>query len=322
MTHDYQNKKIVCLGGGIGTVNLIKGLRKYTSNITIVVSMADDGGSAGRLRRAYNVLPPGDVVSCLAALTKNEDFAKFLTYRFPGDRYGKDEELAGHKMGNLMMIAAEEVTGSFIGAIEYLKKIFGVDADIFPATEKAVTLHAITVDGREISTEEAIDLGKYDEPRILNKVHLLPEDLKTPPQVLTALDEADYIIAGPGDLYSNLLPVLITPDIAKKLTETKAEKIFILNVANKPFETKGYVASDFIDAIERHMHLFPFDTVVANNNYTEKIPSQFHYDYVKIDEKLKSNKLSFKLLENDLVNEDFPLYHNSEKLAEVIIKQI
>lgn len=322
MNQAIQNKKIVCLGGGIGTVNLVKGLRKYTSNITIVVSMADDGGSAGRLRRAYNVLPPGDVVSCLAALTKNQDFAKFLTYRFPGDRYGKDEELAGHKMGNLMMIAAEEVTGSFIGAIEFLKKIFGVEAGIYPATEQSVTLHAITVDGREISTEEAIDLGKYDEPRILNKVYLLPKNLKTPPQVLDALSEADCIIAGPGDLYSNLLPVLIAPDIAKKIAEVKNKKILIINVANKPFETKGYVASDFVDAIQRHMDTFPFDTVVVNNNYSEKIPSKFHYDYVKIDEKLQAKNQPFHVVKNDLVDGDFPLYHDSEKLAEEIIKQL
>lgn len=316
-----NDSKIVCLGGGIGTVNLVKGLRRHTPRITIVASMADDGGSAGRLRRLYNVLPPGDIVSCIASLTESEESAKFLTYRFPGDRYGKDEEIAGHKMGNLMMVAAEQITGSYAGAVEYLKKIFQVTADIYPATAHSVTLHAITVDGREVHGEETIDLGKYDDPRVLKSVYLKPEQPQASKDVLDAMDTADCIIAGPGDLYSNLLPVLIVPEIAQKLKDVKTKKIYVVNVANKPFETTGYVVSDFIDAIERHLGTFPFDTIIVNTNQGKELPAQYHYEYVKIDDKLHNNP-SFTLIEKDLLNLDFPLYHNSKKLAEAIMEQI
>jgi len=319
--HQIHDSKIVCLGGGIGTVNLVKGLRKHTPRITIVASMADDGGSAGRLRRLYNVLPPGDIVSCIASLTESEESSQFLTYRFPGDRYGKDDELSGHKMGNLMMVAAEQITGSYAGAVEYLKKIFQVTADIYPATAHAVTLHAITVDGREVHGEETIDLGKYDDPRILQTVYLKPENPQASKDVIDAMDVADCIVAGPGDLYSNLLPVLIVPEIAQKLKETKTKKIYVVNVANKPFETTGYVVSDFIEAITRHLGTFPFDTIIVNTNQGETLPEQFHYEYVKIDEKLHQQE-SFKLVEKDLLNLDFPLYHNSTKLAEAIVEQL
>ncbi|HEX8932536.1 MAG TPA: gluconeogenesis factor YvcK family protein, partial [Patescibacteria group bacterium] len=268
------------------------------------------------------VLPSGDVISCIAALTDNQDFNKFLTYRFPGNRYGQDAELAGHKMGNLMMVAAQEVTGDFIDAIEFLKKLFQVKAEIYPATNHAVTLSAETIDGRQIHTEEAIDLGKYAEPRVLNKVYLQPQNLIATKQVLRALDEADGVVVGPGDLYTNLLPVLLVPDIAKKLAELKCPKIFVVNVANKPFETKGYVVSDFIAAVKRHLNAFPFDIVLTNNNLHEEIPTKFHYDYVKVDEKLKKEPQAFTLVEKDLVNTDFPLYHNSDKLAKEIINHL
>jgi len=326
-------KKIVCLGGGVGTMNLLKGLKKHDFHITVIVSMADDGGSAGRLRRLYNVPPPGDIVSCLATLSSDESYSKFLTYRFPGDRYGKDHELHGQKMGNLMMIAAQNTTGSFKKGIELLKKIFNVTADIIPATEEPITLHAETTDGRTITSEEKIDLGKYDEPRVLNKIFLEPKDPKVSDDALKALDEADCIIAGPGDLYTNILPVLVVPEIAQKLSKLETKKIFIVNVANKPFETKDYTLSDFIEAVKRHLNAFPFDIVITNNNHEIKMPSQYHYTYVKIDEparnasasvaggKIKGEK-NFVLVENDLVDASFPLYHDPEKLTATIVNNL
>ena len=315
-----QNKKIVCLGGGIGTVNLLKGLKGITENISVVVSMADEGGSSGRLRRLYDVQPPGDLISCMAALSEYPESKciDLLTYRFPGDRYGEDHSLHGQKLGNLMMVAAQNLTGSFSEGVALLKELFKVKGYIYAATKEKVSISAVTKDGTKITGEESIDLGKYEGERILDRVSLHPDAPEVSDGVMKALESADVIIAGPGDLYTTVLPVLIIPEIANFLRSTAKKKIFVVNVANKPFETKGYVVSDFIAAIAKHMAGFPFDTVVVNNNTKNSIPEQFQYSYVEIDKVLSK----FTLVEDDLVDESFPLYHDPEKLAKVISQRI
>lgn len=325
MNNQLLNKKIVCLGGGIGTVNLLKGLRKYSSDISVIVSMADEGGSAGRLRRLYNVPPAGDIVSCLAALAEEDTgiLSKFLTYRFPGDRYGRDGELSGHKMGNLMMVGAQEIAGSFEGAVELMKKLFHVKNNIYPATVEPVSIKAATVDGVEVVGEENIDLGKYNGERVLDRVYLVPEKPKVSSKALEALENADVIIAGPGDLYTTVLPVLIIPEITEALKKNQKTKIFIVNVANKPFETKGYSVPDFLSAIYKHIGVFPFDKVIVNNNFSLQIPNPFHYSYVKLkSENIKDEVNSVAVVQADLVDKQFPLYHDSDKLAEIVVKNI
>lgn len=322
-----KEKKIVCLGGGIGTVNLIKGLKKYTPLITVIVSMADEGGSSGRLRRLYNIMPPGDVVSCLAALTdeKHSYLSHLLTYRFSGDRYSKDTDLAGHKLGNLLMVGAIDQTGSFPGAINLLRELFHVKGSVFPATKDDVTISALTTDNKEVHGEETIDLGKYDGNRTLERIFLHPSEPAVLPEIMTALEEADVVIAGPGDLYTTILPVLIIPQIANHLKESKQRKIFIVNVANKPFETRGYAVEDFIRAIEKHLSSFPFEVVITNNNTSPSIPEPFHYSYVrrKSHENSKHEyKYSYKIVESDIVDENFPLYHDNHKLASVVMKNV
>lgn len=325
MNYKLKDKKIVCLGGGIGTVNLLKGLRKYTPHISVIVSMADEGGSAGRLRRLYNVSPAGDIISCLSAFVgeNNKSLAKFLTYRFPGDRYSRDGELSGHKMGNLMMVAAQKITGSFEGAIELMKQLFQVTNNIYPATVHPVFIKATTVDGVEVAGEENIDLGKYDGKRILDRVYINSSNPKAQPKALTALENADVVIAGPGDLYTTILPVLIIPDIAKSLKKIKKTKIFIVNVANKPFETKGYSVPDFLFAIQKHLGALPFDKVIANNNFSLPIPKPYNYSYVGLEkEKIRNQTRLFSIIEADLVSKRFPLYHDSGKLAKIVVKNI
>ncbi|MBI4096920.1 MAG: YvcK family protein [Candidatus Levybacteria bacterium] len=315
-------KKIVCLGGGIGTVNLVKGLKAYSKQLTIVVSTADDGGSAGRLRRLYDVPPSGDIISCMAALSqKDKAFSRLLTYRFPGDRYGKDDSLSGHKLGNLMLVAAWKTTGSIKAGVRLLEELFQSTGTVLPATTENVTLSAHTADGVEVKTEESIDLGKYNGQRVLDRVFIHPENPDVPEDVMTALNEADCIIAGPGDLYTTILPVLIIPQIKSFVLSAKVPKIFVVNVANKPFETKGYAVSDFTHAIEKHLGTFPFEKVVVNNNFSVPIPSQFKYTYVALSKGMNSDS-PVKYVVSDLVNESFPLYHDSAKLASVIEKML
>ena len=319
MTH--LQKKIVCLGGGIGTVNLITGLKDYFDNITVVVSMADDGGSSGRLRRLYNVPPPGDLVSCMAALTQrsNPVISKMLTYRFRGDRYGKDADLSGQKLGNLIMIALCDITGSFDKAIDLFQKIFHVKGVFLPATSQNVNISAKTIEGKKIYGETKIDLGKYKGKRILEMVYLEPTDAKANPKVLKSIKEAEVIIAGPGDLYTTILPVLIVKKIKEFLKKSTALKIFIVNVANKPFETKGYNVFDYINAINKHLGDFPFNKVIVNNNFAPKIPTKFKYRYININN-LSNNK--YNIIKEDIIDENFPLYHNPSKLAKIILENI
>lgn len=316
------NKKIVCLGGGIGTVNLIKGLKDHFSDISVVVSMADDGGSSGRLRRLYNIPPPGDLVSCMSALVRNAGplAAKLLTYRFKGDRYGKDKELGGQKLGNLIMTAMLDITGNFEQAIELFKKTFNVTGNFLPATAEAVSISARTIEGKMIHGEEIIDMGKYKGKRVLEKVFLNPIDAKANPKLVKIIKESDIIIAGPGDLYTTILPVLIVKGVKEMLNESKAQKIFVVNVANKPFETKGYDVNDYVLAVERHLGRFPFDKIVANDNYAPKIPKDLKYKYVDANG-FESNSRTM-LIKSSLVNSEFPLYHNSQKLAKTIMENI
>lgn len=317
-----KNKKIVCLGGGIGTVNLIGGLREFTAEITVVVSLADDGGSAGRLRRLYNTPPLGDLVSCLSAMSSNNDpFLKdLLTHRFPGNRYAKDTHLEGHKLGNLFLLALLQKTNNIDEAIGHFKNIFDIQGTFLPATKEAIDLSAKTIDGKTIDGEEKIDLGKYRGKKILEKIFIHPKNAPAHTGVIKAIEEADAIIFGPGDLYTNILPVMIVPEIAEAFKKAQGKKFFVVNIANKPFETRNYTVSDFVKAVERHIDSFPFTYLVVNNNFEISIPRKYHYTYVKY--KKETLPESVKLIEENLVKKEFPLYHDSDKLAKVIVKHI
>ncbi|MCX6723520.1 MAG: YvcK family protein, partial [Candidatus Staskawiczbacteria bacterium] len=256
-----KSLKIVCLGGGIGTSVLINGFKKYSPHITVITSMADDGGSSGRLRKAYNIMPVGDMVSCIAALIndENKELSSLLTYRFPG-LSRENKAIDGHKLG-----------------------------DILPASDVRVHLSAITKDGRHIHGETALDVAKYSEPYGLKKIYITPKSPRVNKKVIENLLSADVIISGPGDLYTNQLPVLIIPEIKNILLKKKCKKIFVLNIANKPFETKDFALNDFIIPLTEHLGSFPFDTIIANNNTSIQIP---------------------------------PIYHDSDKLANAVVENI
>ncbi|HZE87850.1 MAG TPA: gluconeogenesis factor YvcK family protein [Methylomirabilota bacterium] len=323
MNKNQEQIKIVCLGGGIGTSTLLKGLKLYNPKLTVVTSMVDDGGSSGRIRKGYNMMPPGDIISCIAALIPDEqkELAELLTYRFPGfDKTNKT--LGGHKLGNLIMLAEFLRTGDFYKALAKTKEIFGITAELFPATDIRTHLSATTKDGRRIHTEETLDLALYSEPYGLKKIYVSPKNAPVNEKIITNIMQADIIISGPGDLYTNQLPVLVVPKIKEAFLKSPAKKIFVLNIANKPFETKNFTLKNFLVAITDHLGTFPFDTIIANNNHTLKIPKKYRYKYIKIDKEFTEHKQPFTLIQKDLVNEDFPLYHNAKKLAEVVIKNI
>lgn len=312
-------RNIVCLGGGVGTAQVLKGLRDYPYQLTAIVSMADDGGSAGRLRRAFSVLPPGDLVNCLTALSSQESVLNLLfRYRFAGKRYGKDTDLSGHKLGNLIFVALTDIyKGDTNKALEEFSKIISPKGRVLPATIDNVNIWAKTKDNVDVYGEQNIDLGKFAGSKALKEVHLDPEDAKAYKIALDAIRQADVLIAGPGDLFTTILPVLIVNQIKKEVKASKAKKIFILNTTNKSFETPNFKASDYLDAIKKHLGANIFDKVLINTNSTPKIPKDLKYKYVEFD---KKNLLGFdgKILEGDFINTSFPLYHDSAKVAKAI----
>ncbi len=319
MADRIDTLKIVCLGGGVGTSNLLRGLKHHNPKLTIITSMADDGGSSGRLRKAYDIMPPGDIIYCIASLIPNDqkELEDLLLYRFPGENEN-DKSIDGHKLGNLIMLAEIQRTGDFYKAIQVTKKLFGVTADLLPATDEHVQLCAITNDGREITSETTLDLALYSEPYGLKNIFIKPVAPRVNSKVVEALMEADVIISGPGDLYTNQLPVLVVPEIKNAILESKANKIFIANIANKPFETKGFVLTDFVNAISDHLGEFPFNSIILNKNVALPMPAQYKYEYISKG----SIPQNITVFEEDVVNESFPIYHDPLKLAKAVIKAV
>src|SRR3989304_6377813 len=314
-------KRIVCLGGGVGTAQILKGLQKYDLDLTAVVSMADDGGSAGRLRRAFSVLPSGDIVNCLAALSDEESILnKLFLYRFGGKRYGKDTDLGGQKLGNLIFVALADIyQGNMSQALEHFSRLISSRGKVLPATLGDVNILVKTKKGIEVYGEEKIDTGKYKGQRALEHVYLDPPDIEAYKPTLEAIKEADKIIVGPGDLFTTVLPVLMVPKILKLLKKIKCKKNFIVNIANKPFETSNFKVSDFLRVLKNHLGKDLFDSIVVNMNYKPSIPTNFHYQYVKYD---RQNLAEYKnsIIEGDFVNEEFALYHDSDKIAQQLVK--
>jgi uncharacterized cofD-like protein len=316
-----ENKHIVCLGGGVGTANLLRGLKEYTPYITAVVSMADDGGSAGRLRRFYKVPPPGDIINCMIALSKADDtMLKMLQFRFPGNRYGADNILPGQKLGNLMTVALSQIKGDFFHGLLELQRIFQVEGKIYPSTNVRLSLSAKTSTGHIVKREENIDLGRFKGK--IEKLSIHPKNPPVMKEVIDVILSADCIIAGPGDLYTTILPVLLIPEILESIKKSKARKLFVVNVANKHFETPNYTISDYADAIKNHCKSVLFDTFLVNNKKSVEIPHKFNKEYQHFFKEVEIANGDFEILYEDLINEEFSLYHDSRKLAKVIAKTI
>lgn len=313
------NKAIVCLGGGVGTATVLAGLRFYNHSLSAIVSMADDGGSAGRLRRAFSIPPPGDIVNCLAALSDEESIVKKLfVYRFAGKRQGKDTDLGGQKLGNLIFVALTDIyKGDTNKALEEFSKIISSKGRVLPATLGDVNIWAKTKDGKKVYGEKNIDLGKYSSSKSLSEVHLDPENISAYAPAVKSLESADLIVAGPGDLFSTVLPVLIVKKIKSALKSSKAKKIFVVNIANKPFETANFAVSDYLETLEKHLGENIFDTILVNTNQKPKMPAKFKYSYVAYDKQNLGKHLD-NIQEGDFVDANFPIYHDSQKVAHKI----
>ncbi len=252
-----KGPRIAAVGGGHGLAALLSGLKAETSNITAVVTMADDGGSSGRLRRELGLPPPGDIRNCLVALADDESLmSRLFQHRFA------DGGLEGHSFGNLFVAALAEVTGDFERAVYESTQVLKVRGRVLPATLDDVVLHAQLEDGVQVSGQSTIATGD----RVPRRVWLAPAEPHALPQVVDAVLLADMVVLGPGSLYTSVLPNLLIPAVRDALQRTRAIVVYVCNVMTQPGETDGYTAADHLDALYRHGVEGMIDAVLVSDS--------------------------------------------------------
>ena len=307
-----RGPRIVVIGGGSGLSTLLRGIKDYTSNLTAIVSVADDGGSSGRIRRGVGILPPGDIRSCLAALSSDEALlTQLFQYRFPEG----EGDLDGHSFGNLFITALADITGSFESAVAESGRVLAVDGRVLPSTIHDVRLVA-DIKLPHVAGEVRIQ-GESQIPEAAGNVrHIWLEPNNPPafPRAVRAILSAEMIIVGPGSLYTSILPNLLVPDLVEAMRASRALKIYVCNVATQPGETQGYTCGDHIRAIEEHVGNNLFDVILANNRYTGKL--QGSSEWVMIEDDLDDD---YALHRADLISQDNPWRHDSDKLSKVLI---
>ncbi|MDD2920702.1 MAG: YvcK family protein [Anaerolineales bacterium] len=305
-----RGPRIAAIGGGHGLSTLLRGLKTHTGNLTAIVTVADDGGSSGRLRESLGILPPGDIRNCLAALSNDEAMlTQLFQYRFSGS-----PDLEGHSFGNLFITALADITGSFEDAVVESGRVLSVNGRVLPSTLHNVKLVA----SMELphSTQEIRVEGESKIPEIAGKVRrvwLEPDDASAFPPVIRAILNADVIVVGPGSLYTSILPNLLVRDLLAALHVSRAVKIYVCNIATQPGETDAFTCYDHVRALENHIGEDLFDVILCNNNYDGEIGES---QWVRADEKTLSDSRAYTA---DLVDEAHPWRHDSSKLAQVVV---
>lgn len=310
-----RGPKVVAIGGGTGLSNLLRGLKHYTAHITAIVTVADDGGSSGRLRRELGVLPPGDFRNCLAALANDEALiTKLFQYRFAAGA-----GLDGHSFGNLFIAAMVGITGNFERAIVESGRVLAIQGRIMPSTLENVTLYA---DLRMAQADQVLVRRVEGESVIpeqgwpIERVYLKPDEPPAYPGAVRAILDADMIIIGPGSLYTSILPNLLVPDIARAIRASRAVKVYVCNVATQPGETDGFSVEDHLRALEQHVGPGIVDYVLVNSQRITP-PADANYQMVTVREALPPNYIP---LTAELVDAERPWRHDSQKLARALFE--
>jgi len=319
--------RVVALGGGTGLPIVLEGLKDALladggaarpecdrDRLTAIVTVTDDGGSSGRLRQAYGVLPPGDVRNCLLALAdRGSTLAAIFNYRFDGG-----DEMSGHSLGNLILTALSRLEKDFSKAIELGSEILGVRGRVLPATTEDVRLRAELADGSWIEGESQI----ASVPRTIRRVFLEPEHPKPYARAVDAALRADLVVIGPGSLYTSLIPVLLVRELADAIRRSGARVVLVMNLTTEPGETDGYTAADHLLAIRRHAPDMPIHDVLLN---ATPIPGKLVRAYsaaravpVSPDVELL-RALGYRPVMRDLLRQDAKIRHDPHKLADAIL---
>ena len=323
----YRNRflslgaRVVVIGGGTGLSTMLRGLKQYTSNITAVVTVTDDGGSSGKLTRQLNMLPPGDIRNCLVALADSEAaMTDLFQYRFRGGSTFAGEGLRDHAFGNLLIAAMNDIAGGdFELAIRQTSDILNIRGRVLPSTLQHCGLRAEMMNGEFIEGETSI---VHSKERI-KKIMLTPAEAKPLTEVIQAIADADVIVLGPGSVYTSVLPPLLVQGIPEALRQSKAKKVYICNVMTQKGETDNFTASDHIKAMEGHVPIRVFDYVLANtgrpsDDLLEKYKSAGS-ELVEADvDRLKA--MSYRVVTGDFISQTDVVRHNPAALAEAIMR--
>lgn len=307
-----RGPRIVAIGGGTGLSTLLRGLKGHTSNLTAIVTVADDGGSTGRLRQEFGVVAPGDLRQCIAALAEAEPLmSRLFQYRFT-----EGTGLEGHSFGNLFIVAMAEVTGNFETAIHEASRVLNVRGSILPSTLEDVTLSARTHEDEMVHGEHNIT----EHGARIRDLYLNPANAAAHPDAVKAILDADLVVIGPGSLYTSVLPNLLVGGIQKALFQTSATKVFICNVATQHGETDNFSVADHIETLERHTGKGILNVVLANNNIAPSLPEAWQSTAVPIsNDELRAFE-GLRLVQADVVAEENRYRHDPEKLAATLMR--
>ncbi|HJP41092.1 MAG TPA: gluconeogenesis factor YvcK family protein [Dehalococcoidia bacterium] len=307
-----RGPRVVAIGGGTGLSNLLRGLKPHSSNLTAIVTVADDGGSSGRLRREFGVVAPGDIRQCIAAMAESEPLmSNLFQYRF-----SEGTGLEGHSFGNLFIVAMTEVTGNFETAVHEASRVLNVTGSILPSTLEDVTLSARTHEDELVHGEHNIT----ERGGAIRELYLNPPSAAAHPDAIKAILDADIVVIGPGSLYTSVLPNLLVEGLRKALEATSALKVFVANVATQHGETDGYSVSDHVEVLERHAGKHLFDAVIANINIEPNLPEAWHSAPVTLQGGGGEHLKGVRVVEADVISEDNRYRHDQEKLAAAIMR--
>jgi len=321
--------QVVALGGGTGLSALLRGLKLHVvrrtdrqptaerpiADIAAIVTVTDDGGSSGRLRRENRILPPGDIRNCMVALSKDEALlSRLFQYRFQAGR-----GLRGHNFGNLFLAALTHVTGDFAEAVRVSSKVLAIRGRIFPSTVSNVHLVAKLANGRRVQGETNISRSTVP----IRNLELVPRRVRPLSAAIEAIEQADLILMGPGSLYTSVIPNLLIPEIAESIARSRAPRVYIANLMTQPGETTHYALSEHIRAIQDHVRNRVIDSVVANvRQVSPDVAERYRAQGaapVAIDAD-RVAKLKVKLVTGDLLEEHSVIRHNSERLARLLVE--
>ncbi len=300
-----RGPRIVAIGGGTGLSALLRGLKTYTTNLSAIVTVADDGGSSGRLRDEYRILPPGDFRQCLIALADAEPLMKQLfDHRF------KEGSLDGHSFGNLFIMAMADVTGNFERALRESGKVLAVKGTILPSTLQDVTLvHSVEGESK---------IPKQNAP--ISQVFLKPDGAQVNPEASQAILNAELIIVGPGSLYTSILPNLLVEGMVEAIKASPALKVLICNLASQAGETEGYSVDDYLRVVREHVGANLFDFVLINSNHSHQPTGGQTQVMFRTEDSTKHPEVRF--IAADVVNVRLPSHHDPDKLARVIMRKV
>ena len=322
--------RIVALGGGTGLSALLRGLKEHVvrrgdqhptfkrpvTDLAAIVTVTDDGGSSGRLRRENRILPPGDIRNCMVALANDEALlSRLFQYRFNAGR-----GLSGHNFGNLFLAALTHVTGDFSEAVRVSAKVLAIRGRIFPSTLSNVHLVAKLADGKRVQGETRISRSRVP----IRRIELNPRRVRPLPMAIEAIQQADIILMGPGSLYTSIIPNLLIPEIADAIARSKSPRVYIANLMTQPGETTHYALSDHLRAIKHHVDRPVLDVVVANRqSISPEVARRYRRQgaepvFVDRDNLLK---LKVRLITGNLVEEHGVLRHNSPRLARLLLDE-